>query len=739
MYGLDSPFPSMNDTTTLKERVSALLAEMTLDEKIGQLNLVNGHSGHIPDWMRHQLASGQIGAILNEVDVHTVNELQAIAVYDSRLGIPLLMGRDVIHGFKTVFPIPLGQAASWNPALVEAGAQISALEAASTGVNWTFAPMIDIGRDPRWGRVAETLGEDSYLTTTLARAMIRGFEGHQLSDMGQIAACAKHYAGYGASESGRDYNTTNVPENELRNVHLPPFEAAARMDIASFMTSFSEIDGIPASANALLLDQILRREWEYKGFVVSDWDSIQQIQVHGLTADEQGSVQEAVVAGVDMDMNSGVYHRQLKGLVEAGLIPEDQIDRMVARVLGVKFRLGLFEAHHTDPAVFPTCGNQEHLDAAYEAAVQSLVLLQNKGNVLPLDRESLCRLTVIGPFADDPAEQMGTWVFDGDASLSTTPLQALESTLPKNVVLQYDRLIEHSWSRDAYALERVFHDAQQSDAIIAFMGEEAILSGEAHCRADIHLPGIQADILKRLGEGDTPVILVVMAGRPLVLTDVLPHVDAVLYAWHPGSMAGPAIVDVLTGRRAPSGKLPVTFPKMIGQIPIYYAHKNTGKPATPESLIDIEDIDPRAAQVSVGNTSFHLDAGVDPLYPFGYGLSYTEFAYSDLTLSAHEVELGGAIQVEVCVTNTGSRAGTETVQLYVRDLVGNVTRPVRELKDFQRVDLEPGEMKRVQFILHADKLAFFNRTMERVVEPGDHHLWVGSDARASLWAGFRVV
>lgn len=716
-----------------------MIAEMTLDEKIGQLNLVNGHSGHIPDWMRHQLASGQIGAILNEVNVHTVNELQAIAVYDSRLGIPLLIGRDVIHGFKTVFPIPLGQAASWNPAIVETGARIAAMEAASTGINWTFAPMMDIGRDPRWGRIAETLGEDPFLTTTLVQAMIRGFEGERLSDHGRVAACAKHFAGYGASESGRDYNTTNVPENELRNVHLPPFEASARMNVASFMTSFSDIDGIPASANALILDQILRQEWEYRGFVVSDWDSIQQIQVHGLTANEEGSVQEAVTAGVDMDMNSGVYHRRLKGLVESGSVQEKTLDRMVARILGVKFRLGLFDKHHTDTAIFPTCGNSEHLEAAYEAAVQSLVLLQNRGKVLPIDLESVRHLTVVGPFADDQAEQMGTWVFDGDASLSTTPLHAFQNILPEGVVLEYERLIEHSWSKDAHALERLFHDAQRSDAIIAFMGEEAILSGEAHCRADIRMPGIQADILKRLGEGDTPVILVVTAGRPLILTDVIPHVDAVLYAWHPGSMAGPAIVDVLTGKRAPSGKLPVTFPKMVGQIPIYYAHKNTGKPATPETLVNLEDIDPCAEQVSIGNTSFHLDAGVDPLYPFGYGLSYTEFAYSDLTLSAHEVELGGAIQVEVCVTNTGSRAGTETVQLYVRDLVGNVTRPVRELKDFQRVDLESGEMKRVRFTLHTDALAFFNRKMKRVVEPGEHHLWVGTDARASLWAGFRVV
>jgi len=723
----------------IAQRIGELIAEMTLEEKIGQLNLVNGHSGQIPDWMRSQVASGQIGSILNEIDVNTVNELQAIAVHDSRLGIPLLIGRDVIHGFNTVFPIPLGQAATWNADLIEKGAHIAAQEAASVGINWTFAPMMDIGRDARWGRVAETLGEDPLLAGLLSTAMIRGFEGENLAEIGRIAACAKHFAGYGASEAGKDYNNTHIPENELRNVHLPPFEAAVRAGVASFMTSFSEIDGIPATGNVFLLDQILRKEWQYNGFVVSDWDSIQQLQVHGLTANESESALEAVVAGVDMDMNSGVYHRTLHHLVQTGQIVEGRLDQLVENVLRAKFRLGLFDNAHTDPKHFLVPGHQLHLDAAYEAALQSLVLLKNERNTLPLSLDTLKRITIVGPFADDADEQMGTWVFDGDPTLSQTPLKALRELLPNDVTISVDRLIDHSWSREAHELDRALHDAQQSDAIVAFMGEEAILSGEAHCRADIRLPGIQADLLKRLGEGDTPLILVVQAGRPLVLTDVLPHVDAVIFAWHGGSMAGPAIVDILFGRKEPSGRLPVTFPKMIGQIPIYYAHKNTGKPATPESMVRIEEIDPRAAQVSIGNTSFHLDAGVDPLFPFGFGLSYTSFAYSDLVLSAHEVELGGSITIDVSVTNTGSRNGFETVQLYVRDLVGNVTRPVRELKGFQRIALSPGEIRRIRFSLHNDQLSFVNRHMKRVTEPGDHHVWVGGDSNASLGAAFKVV
>ena len=722
-----------------EERIRDLVRRMTLAEKVGQLQLVNGAGGRVPEWLRDAVAAGRVGAVLNEVDVGTVNALQRIAIEESRLGIPLLVGRDVIHGFATVFPIPLGQAATWDPDLVERCARLAALEAAAAGVNWTFAPMMDIGRDPRWGRIAETFGEDPYLGGVLAAAMVRGFQGEALDAPGSIAACAKHFAGYGASESGRDYNTTSIPEGELRDVHLPPFKAALDAGVATFMTSFSDLNGIPATASELLLRRILREEWGFDGFVVSDWDSVRQLAVHGLTEDDRASAREAATAGLDMEMAGGAYADHLAALVEDATIPVGLVDAMVTNVLRVKQRLGLFERAYTDPSALPGTATPAHLEAAHQAALESVVLLRNEGGALPLARESLRTLAVIGPLADDPAEQLGTWVFDGDPRLSRTPLQAIRDAVGPGVEVRHARALDTTRSRDRGGFAEAVAAAHGADAALLFLGEEAILSGEAHCRADITLPGIQEDLVREIAATGTPVILVLMTGRPLALERVVPHVRALLCAWHPGTMAGPAIADLLFGAASPCGRLPVTFPRVTGQVPIYYAHRNTGKPATADSIVHIDDIPRGAPQTSVGATSFHLDAGASPLYTFGFGLTYSRVEYRDIRTDRAALPPDGTITISAEVTNLGGREVTEVAQLYVRDLVGSRTRPVRELRGFQRLHLAPGEQRTVTFRLRAADLAFHGRQMQRVVEPGRFHAWIGASADARLKTEFEIV
>lgn len=725
--------------TALDQQIRSVLERMTLAEKIGQLALVNGAGGQVPDWLRDAIREGRVGAVLNEVDAATVNELQRVAVEESRLGIPLLIGRDVIHGFKTVFPIPLGQAASWNPSLVERCARVAALEASAAGINWTFAPMIDIGRDPRWGRIAETLGEDPSLSGILAAAMVRGFQGEDPTAPDSLAACAKHFAGYGASESGRDYNTVSLPEIELRNVHLPPFEAALDAGVASVMTSFSEVNGVPATANELLLKQILRAEWGFDGFVVSDWNSIRELSVHGLTADDEEAAYEAARAGVDMEMAGGAYADHLAELVRAGRIAEAAVDAMVANILRIKLRFGLAARPQPDRAAVAVWGSPAHLELAREAALESAVLLKNADLTLPLSMDRLASLAVIGPLADDPYEQLGTWIFDGDRELSRTPLDAIRRLVGEAVDIRVARAMATTRSHGREGFAEAVEMVRNSDAALLFLGEESILSGEAHCRADIGLPGNQEALIEELATLGTPLVLVIMAGRPLALERIVPHVHALVYAWHPGTMAGPALADLLFGVEAPSGKLPVTFPRMTGQIPIYYAHKNTGRPANPEALVHIDDIEPGAPQLSAGSTSFHLDAGSTPLFPFGYGLSYTHFEYRDIELSRDTIAIGDALTIRVHLSNAGDRAATEVAQLYVRDLVGSVTRPVRELKGCQRVRLAPGEQRVITFELHTDDLAFYGRTMRRPTEPGRFRLWIGGSSEAQLSAEFDVV
>ena len=686
-----------------------------------------------------RLRAGSIGSVINIVDVDAVNELQRIAVEESRLGIPLLVGRDVIHGFKTVFPIPLGQAATWNPELAREGARIAALEAATSGVNWTFAPMIDISRDPRWGRIAESFGECVLLTSTMGVAMVEGFQGENLEETGSIAACAKHFAGYGAVESGRDYATTNIPDTKLRNVYFRPFHAAADAGVATFMTSFSDLNGIPATGNSYILQDVLRGEWGYDGFVVSDWDSIRQLQIHGLTEDDRASARMAATAGVDMEMAGDAYSTHLLGLVEEGQVSEAQIDTAVIRILKTKFELGLFEHPYTDEACLPEIASERAMKAARESALQSVVLLKNDHGVLPLRSKELASIAVIGPLADARYEQLGTWIFDGDESLSVTPLRAIQELLGDDAQIHYVPAMENSRSRINEEFETAVEAARESDAVLLFLGEESILSGEAHSRADINLPGDQAELVRRIRATGKPVIAVILAGRPLTLTNIVDEVDAILYAWHPGTMGGPAIADLIFGREAPSGKLPATFPRVVGQIPIYYSQKNGGKPPTPENVVHIDDIDAFAPQTSLGMSAFHLDTCFTPLFPFGHGLSYVDFAYHDIRVSPAEIPLGGTITISAELSNPGAMAAMEVVQLYTRDLVGSITRPVRELKGFQRVRLQPGETVTVSFDLHTDELSFSGRDGRRIVEPGLFHVWIGGSSDTHLRSEFRII
>ena len=727
------------DNQTTQQRVDDLLGQMTLAEKVGQMNQVNSGDEHAVAHLRSAIQAGHIGSVLNEVNLETINELQRIAVHESRLGIPLLIGRDVIHGFKTVMPIPLGQAATFNPDLVREGARVAAREAATAGINWTFAPMIDVTRDPRWGRIAESLGEDPFLASEMGVAMVEGFQGDDLGSVGSIVACAKHFAGYGAAEGGRDYASTNVSENELRNVHLRPFKAAVDAGVRTLMTSFCDLDGVPASGNEFLLRDVLRDEWGFDGFVVSDWDSVRQLAIHGYTENDEVSALAAARAGVDMEMFGESYRHHLPELVDRGLIDIAVIDAMVANILRVKFQLGLFENPYTDPADLPPIADDHALETARTSALQSVVLLKNDGPTLPLAADGLSSIAVIGPMADAPCEQLGTWIFDGDPQLSVTPLQALREMIGERVDIHHVRAMETSRSRHSTAFDEAAALAGSSDVAILFLGEESILSGEAHSRADINLPGDQAALVRQVRAAGKPIIAVIMAGRPLTLSNIVDHVDAILYAWHPGAMGGPAIADLLLGNESPSGKLPVTFPRMVGQIPIYYSQKNTGKPPSPDTIVHIDDIEAAALQTSFGMTSFYLDAGYTPLYPFGYGLSYADFHYGNIATDTDEIRLGDTLRIGADLTNTGPVAAEEVAQLYVRDRVGSVTRPVKELKGFRRVGLEPGQTVRVEFELHTDELAFYGRDRQLAAEPGDFHVWIGGSSETELRADFRVL
>lgn len=716
-----------------EKEINALLSKMTLEEKIGQMNQLSYFE--TSDQLLTQIKKGEIGSLLNIIDPVEVNKVQKAALENSRLGIPLIIGRDVIHGLKTVFPIPLGQAASFDPQVVEAGARVAATESRELGINWTFAPMLDISRDARWGRIAESLGEDPYLAGQLGAAMVKGFQGNDLSSPTSIAACVKHFIGYGAAEGGRDYNSTNIPPHLLHNVYLVPFKKAIDAGAATLMTSFNDNDGIPASGNDYLLKDVLRKEWKFDGFVVSDWASMAEMIPHGYAKDGKDVARISANAGLDMEMVSGTYPKYLKELVQSGQVSIADIDNSVRNILRVKFRLGLFKNPYVDTSKASTIYSQSHLEEARKAAVESAILLKNEGSLLPL--KANLKVAVIGPLADAPHDQMGTWVFDGDKAHTVTPLKALQTEF-KNISYVYEPALSYSRDKSTANFEKAKQAAASADVAIVFLGEESILSGEAHSLSNINLIGVQSDLLREVKSAGKPVVLVVMAGRPLTIERDLPYADAVLFNFHPGTMGGSAIFDLIYGKANPSGKLPATFVREVGQIPMYYNHNNTGRPAPDGNVMTLDQIPVEAGQTSLGNTSFYLDSGKNPLFPFGYGLSYSKFEYSGLALSSNSIPMGGMLTARVSIKNTSSVDGVEVAQLYIRDLVGSIARPVKELKGFQRVALKAGESKTIEFTLTTDDLAFFGRDMQRKAEAGDFKLWIGTSSAEGLETEFSI-
>ena len=717
---------SMESKSDIDKKVDELLSKMTLHEKVGQMNQLSGGA-----WLVDQAAKGEVGSILNCVDPAEINAVQKAAVEQSRLGIPILVSRDVIHGFRTIFPIPIGQAATFDPAIVEKGARIAAVEATASGVRWTFSPMLDIARDPRWGRVAEGSGEDPYLDALMGVAMVKGYQGDDLSDPTSMAACIKHFVGYGAAEGGRDYNTTMISERSLRNTYFPAFKAAAEAGAATLMTSFNEIDGIPSTGNKWLLKDILRDEWGWDGMVVTDWNSAGEMIAHGFSRDLKHTAEQAINAGVDMDMMSYGFIQYVEELVKEGKVSEKEIDRAVRNILKLKFELGLFEHPYVDETASAKVDYApEHLEAAKQCAIESAVLIKNNG-VLPLAGAKT--ILVTGPLADAPYEQMGTWAFDGQKEHTLTPLAALRQ--------EYDVIwepgLDYSRDKDRSDFAKVRIAASRADAAVVFVGEEAILSGEAHSLSKLNLQGAQSELIAEVAKSGKPVVVVVIAGRPLTIERDLANCDAMLYSFHPGTMGGPALADLIKGKAVPSGKLPMTFLRDAGQAPFYYNHNNSGRPCNgTETLLD--DIPMAAGQTSLGCTSYYLDTGYGPLFPFGYGLSYTSFEYGKPVVENAELGRDDVLRVSFDLKNTGKYEGTEVAQLYVQDKVGSVVRPVRELKRFERVNLAPGESRKVTFELPVAELAFWNFDMEYVVEPGDFRLWVAGDSASGTPVDFVV-
>ena len=675
--------------------------------------------GYIED-----IKAGRVGAIFNAYGAEFNRGLQQMAVEETRLGIPLLFGYDVIHGHKTIFPIPLGEAASWNLKLMEETARIAALEATGQGLHWTFAPMIDISRDPRWGRIAESPGEDAFLASKIAKAKVRGFQGDSLASPNTLLATAKHFVAYGAAQAGRDYHTVDISERTLREVYLPPFKAAVDAGVGSFMTSFNEIGGVPATASKYLFTDILREEWGFDGFVVTDYTAINELIPHGVAADSAHAGALAVNAGVDMDMQGSVYHYHLADLAEQGAVSEETIDESVRRILRYKFKLGLFD----DPYRYSDVGrekelllNDRHLEIARQMARESIVLLKNESNLLPLNK-NIDTLAVIGPLADNRQAMIGSWSAAGDYTDAVTLLDGIKEAVSQSTEIIYTKGADITGD-DRAGFEEAVIAAEQADVVVLALGEAALMSGEAASRSDITLPGVQQELIREVLKTGTPVVLVLMNGRPLDLTWEDEHVPAILETWFAGTMGGPAIADVLFGDYNPSGKITATFPRSVGQIPIHYDMKPTGRPFDADNKY----------------TSKYLDISNDPLYPFGYGLSYTTFEYSDISLDKARFSGTDSIAVSVEVTNRGDRKGDEVVQLYIRDLVASVTRPVKELKGFRKITLEPGESREVTFVVTPEDLAFYDINMQLTTEPGQFKVFIGPNSRdvkeAEFWYG----
>ena len=713
-----------------------ILSFMTLEEKIGQMNQVFPDGETLSDDLAVQIRDGQIGSIFYTGNANLLQRAQQIAVEQSRLGIPLIVARDVVHGFRTICPIPLGQAASWNADLVRQAAEVAASESRRVGIHWTFAPMVDISRDPRWGRIAESLGEDPWLASQLGAAMVQGFQAETPEGtLKGIAACPKHFVGYGLAEGGRDYNRVMVSQNELHNVFLSSFRACVDAKARTMMTAFNSINGIPATGHEFLLRDVLKQQWEFSGFVVSDWASVSEMITHGYVKDSQEAARAALRAGVDMEMCTTCYQDHLRHLVTSGLVSESLIDDAVKRMLLVKIELGLFSQPYADPGQ-PELLAPSHRKVARELTRQSLVLLKNDA-VLPLKKDQIKRAAIIGPLADAAKDQLGCWVLDGLPEEAVTPLSAIKQILGSEVDVTHVPCLQSKYEQGLSEFEAAVAAAKQSDVALVFVGEEEALSGEAHSRTNLSLPGSQGRLLAELAKLDVPVVMVVIAGRPLTIGDQVEQADAVLYAWHPGTMGGPAIADILFGVESPSGKLPVSFPKSVGQVPLYYNHLNTGRPSgsdyVPPHLRNVKNM-----PEEVRYRSHYVDSDPYPLFPFGYGLSYSEFIYSELQLSSDSLQWDEALEISVQLQNAGQFAGTETVQLYLRDKVASVLRPVKELKGYQRVSLKPGETTEVSFQLPYKSLGFYDEAGQYLIEPGQFQVWVGGDSKAKLSTDFQL-
>ena len=720
---------------THEAKIEALLSKMTLEEKIGQTNLrgISSSATSLPIDLKESVRKGNVGAFLNIMNLEYVDELQRIAVEESPNGIPLIFGRDVIHGFKTMFPIPLGLAATWDAQMVEKSSEIAAFEASGAGIRWTFAPMLDIARDSRWGRIAESPGEDPYLATVLGAAYVKGFQGEDLSSPYRMAASAKHYIAYGAAIGGRDYNTVDVSEQLLRNVYLPPFKAAVDAGSATVMSSFNEINGVPATGNEFLLKDVLRGELKFDGFVVSDWDSVIEMVAHGFASDEKHAGELAAKAGLDMEMTSTAYEHHLKELIEEKKVSVEELNDFVRNILRIKFRLGLFKNPHRNKEHTGDLYAAAHLKEAKKAAIESVVLLKNKNSILPLSEKT--NVAIIGPLANAPHEQLGTWSFDGEKEHTNTPLDAYEKA---NTNFMFAKGLDYSRDTSKKGFQEAINIAKKSDVILFFGGEEAILSGEAHSRANINLPGAQEELLNELAKTGKPIVLVIMAGRPITITNSIDKTAAVLMAWHPGTMGGEALYEIINGIKAPEGRLPVSWPKTAGQLPFFYNHKNTGRPADSTNYVPMDEIPVEAWQSSLGNKSHYLDVGFTPHFPFGYGLSYTTFKYSDISLSKETINFNEDLEVKVSITNTGKLAGKEIAQLYIQDVVGSITRPVKELKRYEHIFLKSGETKEITFKISSKDLEFVNHKLIKAAEEGNFNLWVGPNAAEGLKRSFSL-
>lgn len=708
---------------TITQKVDSVLRLMTIDEKIGQMNQYNDDwtaTGPVTldDSKAEQVRKGQVGSLLNCVGTQRTRKWQEVAM-QSRLKIPLLFGQDVIHGFKTTFPIPLAEAASWDTSAIRLSARIAATEAAASGVHWTFAPMVDIARDPRWGRIMEGAGEDTYLGSAIATARVKGFQGNGLGNTDAIMACAKHFAAYGAAVGGRDYNSVDMSERQLWEVYLPPFKAAVDAGAATFMNSFNDLNGIPATGNKYLQRNILKGKWGFKGFVVSDWGSIGEMINHGNVKNEYEAALSAITAGSDMDMESRNYKNNLAQLVREKKVPVTLIDDAVRRILRKKFELGLFD----DPYRFCNAereqqqlNNPAHDKASREIAAKSIVLLKNENQLLPLSK-SAKTIAFIGPLVKAVKQNKGFWdveVPGVDSNFIVSQWEGLQNKVGAATRLLYAKGCEiEGNSKDGFA--EAVEVAKQSDVVILSIGERRDMSGEAKSRSNINIPGVQEELLKELLATGKPVVVLINAGRPLVFNYTADHAPAILYTWWLGSEAGNAIADVLFGDYNPSAKLPVSFPRSVGQIPIYYNYFNTGRPATDDSNRNY-------------NSSYN-DESIFPKYEFGYGLSYTSFQYSNLQLSQKSIRLNEKIEVTMVITNTGKYEGEEVVQLYLRDKVGSIVRPVKELKDFQKVRLAAGESRAIKFVINKEKLSFYNQQLQWVAEPGDFELMIGASSR----------